>query len=143
MMAKVESFHMGLMCKDPIAIERFYTKHFGFTRARVYEPGENQVVMIKLDYCYLELFKATEQSPVSPASGAGPEYPGWRHIAFKVKSVDEILEEMGSEAKITLGPVDMNQYVVNMRVCWLADPEGNIIELSEGYQDEANPIPLD
>ena len=85
----------------------------------------------------LSFSRRLEQSPVSPVGGAGPEYPGWRHIAFKVESVDEILAKMGNEAKITLGPVDMSQYVANMRVCWIADPEGNIIELSEGYQDEA------
>ena len=27
--------HIGLSCNDPIAIEEFYTKHFGFTRGRV------------------------------------------------------------------------------------------------------------
>ena len=31
--------HIGLTCNDPLAVERFYTTHFGFRRARVYEPG--------------------------------------------------------------------------------------------------------
>jgi glyoxylase I family protein len=29
-----------------------------------------------------------------------------------------------------------------MRVAWLSDPEGNIVELNQGYQDEDNPPPL-
>ncbi len=27
--------HISLTCDDPIAVERFYTRHFGFRRARV------------------------------------------------------------------------------------------------------------
>jgi glyoxylase I family protein len=29
-----------------------------------------------------------------------------------------------------------------MKVVWVADPEGNIIELNQGYRDEQNPPPL-
>jgi glyoxylase I family protein len=29
-----------------------------------------------------------------------------------------------------------------MRVAWIADPEGNIVELNQGYVDEADPPPL-
>jgi glyoxylase I family protein len=29
-----------------------------------------------------------------------------------------------------------------MRVAWLADPEGNIVELNQGYVDEPNPPAL-
>jgi glyoxylase I family protein len=30
-----------------------------------------------------------------------------------------------------------------MRTAWVADPEGNIIELAQGYVDEENPPALD
>ena len=46
---------------------------------------------------------------------------------------------MGNDARITLGPVDMGQFVEGMRVCWIEDPEGNIVELNQGYVDEENP----
>lgn len=48
---------------------------------------------------------------------------------------------MGSDAKITLRPLDMSQFVPGLRVCWLSDPEGTIVELNQGYVDEVNPPP--
>jgi len=50
---------------------------------------------------------------------------------------------MGSDAKITLGPLDMSQFIPGMRVCWLSDPEGNIVELNQGYVDEVSPPPFE
>ena len=49
---------------------------------------------------------------------------------------------MGDDARITLGPLDMGQFIPGMRVAWIADPEGNIVELNQGYIDEDNPPPL-
>jgi glyoxylase I family protein len=138
-MATLSFSHIAIACKDPLAVERFYVKHFGFTRARVYLPGPDQVVVIKSGALWLELFPAKEEAPVPPAGEDGHWYPGWRHIAFLVDDLDAKLAEMGSEAKITLGPLDMSQFVPGMRVAWVADPEGNIVELNQGYIDEANP----
>ena len=135
--------HVGLTCQDPIAVERWYTKHLGFTRGRVYDPGPGQVVMIQAGGVYLELFKASQESPVPPPTQSGPEYNGWRHIAFLVDDVDAKLAEMGDDAKITLGPLAMDQYIPGLRVAWVADPEGNIVELNQGYVDEDAPPPLD
>lgn len=134
--------HMGLVCRDPIAVERFYTRHFGFSRGRVYAPGPDQVVMIKSGNLYLELFPATEDTDTPPATGAGPEYPGWRHLAFLVDDLAEKLAEIGDEAPVTLGPLDMSGFIPGMRVAWIADPEGNIVELNEGYIDEPDPPAL-
>jgi glyoxylase I family protein len=134
--------HVGLSCNDPIAIERWYTKHFGFTRGRVYAPGPDQVVMIKAGGVYLELFKSTEERPAPKVEGAGPDYSGFRHFAFLVDDLDAKLAELGDEARITLGPLDMGQFIPGMRVAWVADPEGNIVELNDGYVDEDNPPPL-
>lgn len=141
-MSSLPFSHIAISCKDPMKIERFYTKHFNFHRARVYAPGPEQVVMIKHDTMYLELFPAHQEAPVSPAGGAGPEYPGWRHIAFLVDDLESKLAEMGDDAEITLGPLDMSEFIPGMHVCWLRDPEGNIVELNQGYVDEKEPPPL-
>jgi glyoxylase I family protein len=133
--------HVAMCCKDPIAVERYYAKHFGFTRGRVYLPGPGQVVVIKSGNLAIEIFPATADGP-APAGGAGPEYPAWRHIAFVVDDLDAKLREMGDDARITLGPIDMSGLIPGMRVAWLADPEGNIVELNQGYVDEASPPPL-
>lgn len=142
-MATTSFSHVAMVCKDPIAVEKFYTKHFGFRRGRVYLPGPGQVVVINSGNLSLEIFPATQESKQPPAGGAGPEYPGWRHLAFLVNDLDAKLKEMGADARITLGPLDMGQFIPGMRVAWLADPEGNIVELNQGYVDEKNPPPLE
>jgi glyoxylase I family protein len=134
--------HVALSCKDPVAVERFYTKHFGFTRGRVYAPGPSQVVVINSGGVALELFPASGERPGPRVGGAGPEYPSVRHIAFIVDDLDRKLAQMGADATITLGPLDMSQFIPGMRVCWLSDPEGNIVELNQGYVDEVSPPPF-
>jgi len=135
--------HIGLSCKDPIATEKFYAKHFGFRRARVYLPGPDQVVMLRSGALELELFPSTQERPTPAIGGAGQDYPGVRHIAFLVDDLDAKLKEIGDDARITLGPVDMSQFIPGMRVVWMSDPEGNIVELNQGYVDEDNPPPLE
>jgi glyoxylase I family protein len=134
--------HVAITCKDPLKVERFYTKHFGFKRARVYLPGPGQVVMIKSGNLYLELFPTAKDAPVPPPGKDGPDWPGVRHLAFLVDNLDAKLAEMGADARVTLGPLDMGQFIPKMRAAWLADPEGNIVELNQGYVDEDNPPPL-
>jgi glyoxylase I family protein len=134
--------HMAISCKDPLAIERFYTKHFGFKRARVIPLGGDQIVFLKSGDTYLELFQAKEQAPISPADQDGPWYPGWRHIAFQVDNVEAKLAEMGNDVKITLGPLDFDAFIPGWHTVWIADPEGNIVEISQGYVDQENPPQL-
>lgn len=129
--------HMGLSCKDPEAVERFYTRYFGFRRARVVRLADDQIVFLKNGAAYLELFTAKGPSAAPPQDGAGPEYPAWRHIAFMVDSVDAKLAEMGDDARITLGPLSFDEFIQGWRTVWVADPDGNIVELSQGFVDES------
>jgi glyoxylase I family protein len=130
---------MALACRDPLRIERYYSEHFGFRRARVIPLGETQIVFIKLGSTYLELFQAQEQLPHERAKADGPWYPEWRHIGFKVDDVDAKLAEMGDAAVVTLGPFGFDAFIPGWRTVWLADPEGNIVEVSQGFVDEENP----
>jgi glyoxylase I family protein len=135
-----EFHHVGMVCQDPAATERFYARHFGFTRARVVPlGGGDQIVFIKSGALYLELFRATKVNPAPPASGPGPEYPGWRHLAFKVDDVDAKLAEMGEDAKVTAGPMGFDAFIQGWRTVWVADPDGNIVEISQGFVDEDQP----
>ena len=142
-MVGVRPAHIGVSCKDPLAIERFYTRHFGFRRARVLPVGAGQIVMIRSGDFWLELFPAEGEAPVAPAVGDGPHYPGWRHLAFVVDDVDAKLRELGSDARVTLGPLAFDGFIPGWKTAWVADPEGNIIEISQGYVDQENPPPLE
>ena len=138
-MAVMTFSHVALTCKDPLTIERFYSQYFGFKRARVVELGKSQIVFLKMGNMYLELFPSSAESPVPEVQGSGPGYPGWRHLAFMVDDVDASLAEMGAAAHITAGPMNFNDFIGGWRSVWLADPEGNIIEMSQGFVDQMHP----
>jgi glyoxylase I family protein len=135
--------HMGLACEDPIEIERFYTRHFGFERVRVVPLEDDRIVFIRSGGLCLELFKAKEDRPVPAAGQDGPWYPGWRHLAFTVEDVDAKLAAIGDEARISLGPLDFDAVIPGWRTAWILDPEGNSIEISQGYVDEDDPPSLE
>ncbi len=134
--------HVGVTCRDPLVSEEFYTRHFGFQRARVVPLGDRQIVFLKLADIYLELFQAEADSPIPSPSKDGYPHPGWRHISFRVDDVDAKLAEMGREAKVMLGPLSFDDFIPGWKAAWIADPDGNILELSQGYVDQENPPPL-
>jgi glyoxylase I family protein len=136
--------HIALTCKDPIALERWYTKHFGFKRSSVFDIGGGaQLVFVKSGNVYLEIFPTAEDRPTPAPEKDGYGHPGVRHIAFQVDDVDAKLKEMGDDAHITLGPLDFDAFIPGWRTVWLSDPEGNIVEISQGYVDQDNPPPLE
>lgn len=137
-MADTAFHHIAISCADPLVTERFYTQWFGFQRARVIPLGAEQIVFIKNGATYLELFQAKGDAP-APVGGDGPAYPAWRHIAFKVDSVDAKLAEMGDAARITLGPFSFDDFIPGWRTVWVSDPDGNIVEISQGYVDQDDP----
>jgi glyoxylase I family protein len=131
--------HIGLTCKDPLAIERFYSKFFGFKRARVIPLGDDQIVFIKSGHFYIELFKAKADSALDAPKDDGYPWAGVRHLAFEVESVEGKLAELGNAVKLTLGPADFSDFIPGWKGAWVADPEGNIIELNQGYVDQVTP----
>ena len=136
---------VALTCKDPIATEEFYTRYFGFKRARIADlPDGDRIVFIKMgdgDF-YLELFRAKEELPIPLPTNDGYQFPSVRHLAFKVDNVDAKLAEIGAEAKLTLGPLNFDDYISGWRTVWIADPDGRIVEISQGFVDQDNPPAL-
>lgn len=137
--------HVGLACKDPLATERFYTRNFGFHRARVVPLGDEQIVFLKnpsQDLC-LEVFRASEASPVPPALADGPSWPSFKHLAFQVDDVNAMLRAMGEDARVTQGPMDFDDFIPGWRAVWIADPDDRIIEICQGYVDQDSPPALE
>lgn len=136
--------HLSLNCNDMPTIERFYVKHFGFRRARAIDlPDGRQIVFLKGGGVYLELFPAQGGRPASPdTNNEGPLYPGVRNYSFQVDDVDAHLAAMDDEARITFGPLSFNGFIPGWRSVWLADPEGNVFQVTQGFSDQENPPPL-
>lgn len=140
--------HVALNCRDLLAVERFYTKYFGFRRARVIDLGaDGQIVFLKAGDVYLELFQATEAATVPAPENDGPAWPGVRHLAFQVDDVDATLARMGEAAKVSLGPLEFDAFIPGWKTVWVRDPEGTIVEISQGFVDQedvpAAPVELE
>jgi glyoxylase I family protein len=134
--------HVALNCQDPAATERFYTKHFGFRRARVVQVPDTQIVFLKSGNIYLELFRAKGDLPAPLPTNDGYPWPGVRHIAFQVENIDAKLAEMGPAAAVSFGPFNFHDFIPGWRTVWIKDPDGNIVEISQGFVDQPNPPPL-
>lgn len=129
---------LAINCKDIAVTEAWYTRNFGFRRTRRVElPDGREIVFIKMadSAFYLELFKADLAIPVPEVFNDGPTQAGFRHLAFKVGDVDEKLAAI-QNVDITLGPLDFDDFIPGWRTVWIRDPDGRIIELSQGFQDE-------
>jgi glyoxylase I family protein len=130
--------HMGLNCRDMEATEAFYRDHFGFCRVRAIPLGADRIVFLKAGEVYLELFNAKGDSPEPPYSNDGPQYAGFRHISFTVEDVDATLKSIGGAAEVTLGPLAFDDFIPGWKSAWIKDPDGRIVEISQGYRDEAS-----
>lgn len=138
-MGPVRFAHTALSCRDIDRIAAFYIRHFGFHLARSIALGDGKIVFIKAGEVYLELFQAEGEPPVPPFGGDGPHYQGLRHIAFQVDDVDAKLASLGAEVQVTLGPLAFDGFIPGWKSAWVSDPEGNIIEISQGYVDQEQP----
>jgi len=138
-MADLIFSHIALSCTKLAQTEQFYTEHFGFRRARAIPLGEgNEIVFLKNNQSvYLELFQAEGARPdaIPEALGDGPHYTGIRHIAFQVTDIEATVSQMGNAAQVTLGPLDFSDFIPGWKTVWIKDPDGNIVEISQGYTD--------
>lgn len=139
-MISTQFSHIAVTCTDPIKFEEFYNKYFHFKRARTIALGNSkELVFIKDENgFYFEIFPKELENPLPPFEQDGPHFPGIRHIAFKVDDIDAKLIEMGKDAIISLGPLSFDDFIKGWKTVWLKDPEGNILEISQGYTDENN-----
>jgi glyoxylase I family protein len=131
--------HIALNCADRTATEHFYSRNFGFKRARVIDLGHDQIVFLKLGEMYLELFQAQGDAPSPKPAKDGDTWPGIRHIAFQVADVDAALAEIGESVPVSFGPFSFDSFIPGWRTVWVRDPDGNIVEISQGFVDQLAP----
>jgi glyoxylase I family protein len=125
--------HIAFNCRDLFAQEAFYTKHFGFKRSRTFNRGEaNEFFMLKLGSMRLELFKNQKAG-----EDKGSEQPvGFKHLALDVPKLEPFIESLRADGIEADRIIDCGKIAPGMRIVFFRDPEGNILELMEGYRDE-------
>lgn len=134
-MAEPRWSHVGLNCRDLDATESFYRTWFGYRRARLVPLGADRIVFLRNGDSYLELFGSAEP-PADPPHADGPQRPGTiRHLAFQVDDLDAFLARAGS-LPVSLGPLEFEDFIPGWRTVWLIDPDGVVVEVSQGYRDE-------
>ena len=138
-MPTMDFSHVALNCRDIAATERFYVRHFGFRRVRLTPLGEHQLVFLRNGAVLLELMDAEGDAAAPAATADWPTVPGIRHIAFQTDDVDAVLATLAGEAEVTLGPLDFGDFIPGWRTAWVRDPDGVIVEISQGYVDQQDP----
>ena len=141
-MVATQYHHIAISCRDPIATERFYTRHFGFQPHAGHPVGRSADRLSAGGRCLPGVVPGRRRCAERGRRRGRSPFPGWRHIAFRVDNVDAKLAEMGADAQITLGPLDFDAFIPGWRTVWVADPDGNIVEISQGYVDQENPPAL-
>jgi len=100
----------------------------------VFNAGKaDEFIMLRLGSMCLELFQARG----SEGSQRGGEQPiGMKHLAFEVPSVDKVVKGLNADGIKTDDIIDCSSIVSGMSVCFFNDPDGNRLELMQGYQDQ-------
>ena len=90
--------------------------------------------MLKLGSMRLELFSADREKAAAMQGGEQPI--GFKHLAFDVPKLEPVLEALSADGIEPDRIINGDHVVPGCRIVFFRDPEGNILELMEGYQDE-------
>ena len=128
--------HVALNCADQGVTEEFYRRWFGFERARVVPLGDQEIIFLRQGPVYLELFNSPQPPLVTPTADGPPNLGLARHLAFQTDDLGAFLERMGDQIPVSLGPLRFDDFIPGWRSVWLTDPDGVIVEVSQGYRDQ-------
>ncbi len=127
--------HVGLSVEDLDAACEFYSRAFGFTRQLEFalDPHPIRGLMLRHESgMRLELFEREGSVPgiqgATPIEALGTR--GYGHFAFAAPDIDAVFVhalEAGAGAVMEPGPSPEP----GVRFAFLADPEGNLVELVE------------
>jgi catechol 2,3-dioxygenase-like lactoylglutathione lyase family enzyme len=82
------------------------------------------------DNLYLELIGGA-----GPAPAPGPEITGFNHLCITVDGIEKAAKELEAAGIPLMNPLNTKRGLDNNRGAWVADPDGNRIELMEMAPD--------
>ncbi len=119
--------HVAIITSDYEKTKDFYVRKLGFKviRENYREDRADYKIDLQLGDCELEVFVVKN----APARPSYPEALGLRHLAFKVKDIEEAvawLNEQGIETE----PIRFDVFTQN-RMTFFKDPDGLPLEIHE------------
>lgn len=127
--------HIAFNCRDLKAQEQFYVKHFGFHRCRTFNAGTpDEFLMLRLGSVRLELFSARDDAKHVMAK---EQEVGFVHLALEVADLDAVIAGLKADGIKTEEIIDCSAITEGFRICFFYDPDGNRLELMQGYKDES------
>ena len=132
-MATTNAFnHVAFNCIDIARQEAFYAKHLGFKRCRTFNRGKpDEFFLMKLGTVRLEFFS----SKTVDVKG-GEQTIGFKHLAFDVPKLEPVIDGLKANGVSVDEIKELSHVSPGLRIVFFRDPEGNIVELMEGYVDE-------
>ena len=86
--------HMAFKCKNLKKTEVFYTKHFGFKRARVFNAGKaDEFLLLRLGKVCIELFPTKDTQDLKQSA----QPLGFQHMAFEVDNIEEAVTKLKAD----------------------------------------------
>jgi glyoxylase I family protein len=127
--------HVGLSVADLEAAEGFYSAAFGFTRQLAFELDPHPIRGLMLAHpsgSRLELFEHSGSTPGLRAPGPIEAHAtrGYNHFALAAPNIDAVFTAaLAAGATAVIEPRPSPE--PGVRFAFLADPEGNLVELVE------------
>jgi catechol 2,3-dioxygenase-like lactoylglutathione lyase family enzyme len=120
--------HIALYCTDIVAMERFYSDILELRRVRVFNAGkEDEFFILGRDGFRIELFKNRYEIQTNTSL---------KHFAIEIKSMDNLIALL-KHKDITIDKfIDYSKENETFKICFIKDPENNVIEFMEGYHDQ-------
>jgi len=123
----MRAHHIAIYTRDLARLEAFYTQILGFPAVRRWDAAG--IVFVDAGGLWIEL---TRQD--APDDGAQPhaldQGVGINHFALQVENVDHSFQELATMGvRVLAEPANYE----NVRVAFLADPDGNVLELIEDH----------
>jgi lactoylglutathione lyase len=121
----MRAHHIAIYTRDLARLESFYTQVLGFPIVRRWDAAG--IVFVDAGSLWIEL---TRQA--APDDGTQPraldQGVGINHFALQIDNVDHSFQELADRGVTVLAaPADYE----DVRVAFLADPDGNVLELIE------------
>jgi catechol 2,3-dioxygenase-like lactoylglutathione lyase family enzyme len=123
----MRTHHIAIYTRDLARLEEFYTQVLGFPVVRRWDAAG--IVFVDAGGMWIEL---TRQD--APDDGSHPraldQGVGMNHFAVQVDQVDQAFRALVDKGvRVLAAPANYE----NVRVAFLADPDGNVLELIEDH----------